>query len=289
MTAARPRWPARTRPAHTGRRRLARDVRERNRGTLAQPTGITQPARRARGDHHREANGPFGTAATRRATSVGLTRYEDRHSVARVIFHGNQGELRQPYREGQEDQLGALGFALNALVVWNAQYMDDAIAYLRANGHEIADEDLQRLSPLQHEHTSRCSATSPSRCPTNLPQDNGARYADSVTALSVRSCSIATGRPSRGAWRRWRRSNGRRTRAFDGWSDPRARGPDPDRGRCRVGEAAQPWATHRYLGHRDASQFATRRWFPSQPVRDGPRDEVPDPVWSMGGGSCVGS
>jgi hypothetical protein len=38
---------------------------------------------------------------------------------------------RKPYREGQEDQLGALGFALNALVVWNAQYIDDAIAYLR--------------------------------------------------------------------------------------------------------------------------------------------------------------
>ncbi len=88
----------------------------------------------------------------RRAMSIGLTRHEGRHSVARVIFHGNQGELRQPYREGQEDQLGALGFALNALVVWNAQYMDDAIAHLRATGHEITDEDLKRLSPLQHEH-----------------------------------------------------------------------------------------------------------------------------------------
>ncbi|MGH2969421.1 MAG: Tn3 family transposase, partial [Solirubrobacteraceae bacterium] len=88
----------------------------------------------------------------RRATSIGLTRHEGRHSVARVIFHGNQGQLRQPYREGQEDQLGALGFALNALVVWNAQYMDDAIAHLRATGHQITHEDLKRLSPLQHEH-----------------------------------------------------------------------------------------------------------------------------------------
>jgi hypothetical protein len=88
----------------------------------------------------------------RRQSSVGLTRHEGRHSVARIIFHGNRGELRQPYREGQEDQLGALGFALNALVLWNAQYLDDAIAYLRATGHDISDEDLQRLSPLQHEH-----------------------------------------------------------------------------------------------------------------------------------------
>jgi hypothetical protein len=37
-------------------------------------------------------------------------------------------------------------------VLWNAQYLDDAIAYLRATGHEITDEDLQRLSPLQYEH-----------------------------------------------------------------------------------------------------------------------------------------
>jgi hypothetical protein len=58
-----------------------------------------------------------------------------------------------PYREGQEDQLGALGFALNALVVWNARYMDDAIAYLRATGHEITDEDLKRLSPLRNRST----------------------------------------------------------------------------------------------------------------------------------------
>ena len=88
----------------------------------------------------------------RRETGVGLNRHESRHSVARVIFHGNEGQLRQPYRDGQEDQLGALGFALNALVLWNAQYLDDAIAQLRATGHQITDEDLRRLSPLQHEH-----------------------------------------------------------------------------------------------------------------------------------------
>jgi Tn3 transposase DDE domain len=58
---------------------------------------------------------------------------------------------RRPYRDGQEDQLGALGFALNALVLWNAQCLDDANAQLRATVHQITDEDLRRLSPLQHE------------------------------------------------------------------------------------------------------------------------------------------
>jgi hypothetical protein len=86
---------------------------------------------------------------------VGLNRHESRHSVARLIFHGNEGQLRQPYR----DQLGALGFALNALVLWNAQYLDDAIAQLRATGHQITDEDLRRLSPLQHEHIKMLGRT----------------------------------------------------------------------------------------------------------------------------------
>ena len=65
---------------------------------------------------------------------------------------GNEGQLRQPYREGQEDRLGALGFAGNALVLWNAECLDDAIARLRVTGRVIADEVLRRLSPLQYEH-----------------------------------------------------------------------------------------------------------------------------------------
>ena len=88
----------------------------------------------------------------RRCIGVHINRHEGRHSVARIIFHGNRGELRQPYREGQEDQLAALGFALNVLVLWNTQYMDDAVNHLRRDGREISDEHLARLSPLHYEH-----------------------------------------------------------------------------------------------------------------------------------------
>jgi TnpA family transposase len=48
-----------------------------------------------------------------------LNRGEGRHSLAREVFHGRRGELRQRYREGQEDQLGALGLVVNVLVLWN--------------------------------------------------------------------------------------------------------------------------------------------------------------------------
>jgi TnpA family transposase len=88
----------------------------------------------------------------RRSTLTQLNRHEGRHSLARTIFHGQRGELRQRYREGQEDQLGALGLVMNALILWNTRYMDAALSYLRASGREIKPEDEARLSPLGSKH-----------------------------------------------------------------------------------------------------------------------------------------
>lgn len=90
--------------------------------------------------------------AYRRRILVQLNRGELRHSLARVVFHGNRGELRQPYREGQEDQLGALGLILNVLVLWNTRYMNLAVEHLQANGVTVLQQDLVRLSPLVHSH-----------------------------------------------------------------------------------------------------------------------------------------
>ena len=53
----------------------------------------------------------------RRQIHTRLNTQESRHALARRIFHGRRGELRQAYREGQEDQLGALGLVLNAVVL----------------------------------------------------------------------------------------------------------------------------------------------------------------------------
>ncbi len=53
----------------------------------------------------------------RRRILTQLNRGETRHTLARVVFHGQRGELRQPYREGQEDQLGALGLLIKVLVL----------------------------------------------------------------------------------------------------------------------------------------------------------------------------
>jgi hypothetical protein len=85
----------------------------------------------------------------RRAMNRQLTVQESRHTLARTRCNGRRGQIHQAYREGQEDQLGALGLVLNAVVLWNSRYLDAAVHQLRAQGE---DEDVARLSPLVSAH-----------------------------------------------------------------------------------------------------------------------------------------
>ncbi len=60
--------------------------------------------------------------------------------------------MRQRYREGQEEQLGALGLVVNAMVLWNTLYMNRALEEMRGRGMKIVPEDIERLSPLGYDH-----------------------------------------------------------------------------------------------------------------------------------------
>jgi TnpA family transposase len=86
----------------------------------------------------------------RRMIGSQLNLHESRHALARHIRHGQHGQLREHYRQGMENQLGALGLALNGTVLWNTLYMNKAVAQLRAAGRPIAEELLVGLSPLMH-------------------------------------------------------------------------------------------------------------------------------------------
>ena len=88
----------------------------------------------------------------RRRILTQLNRGEGRHAVARTICHGDRGEIRKRYREGQEDQLGALGLVTNAVVLWNTIYMQAALDHIRQESMEIREEDEARLSPLLYGH-----------------------------------------------------------------------------------------------------------------------------------------
>ncbi|GAA1003343.1 hypothetical protein Aple_003330 [Acrocarpospora pleiomorpha] len=89
----------------------------------------------------------------RRMIGAQLNVQEARHRLARKIAFGNRGQLRQRYREeGMEDQLGALGLTLNAVVWWNSLYIDAAVARLREQGFPVTDEMCARLSPIAFDH-----------------------------------------------------------------------------------------------------------------------------------------
>ena len=93
--------------------------------------------------------------AYRRRVLVQLNRHEARHNLARELFHGDRGQVRKRYREGQEDQLSSLGLVLNAGALWNTLYLDQAVSHLRGSsteGAEVRDDDLARVSPLMHAH-----------------------------------------------------------------------------------------------------------------------------------------
>lgn len=90
----------------------------------------------------------------RRRILTQLNRGEGRHAVARAICHGQRGEIRKRYREGQEDQLGALGLVTNALVLWNTIYIQASLDRLRQQGEDVKEEDEARLSPLGYKHVN---------------------------------------------------------------------------------------------------------------------------------------
>lgn len=91
-------------------------------------------------------------AGYRRRISIQLNHGEQRHQLARRVFHGRSGQLWQKYQDGQEDQLGTLGLVVNIIVLWNTLYMNKIISYLTATGRKIDDDHFSRLTPLAFKH-----------------------------------------------------------------------------------------------------------------------------------------
>ena len=83
---------------------------------------------------------------------MGLLSQELRHKLGRRIHLGDRGEIRSPLRQGQEEQLGALGLALNSVVHWNAVYMQEALSQLANRAVAIDPADITRLSPIFWRH-----------------------------------------------------------------------------------------------------------------------------------------
>ena len=88
----------------------------------------------------------------RRRIHTQLNHGEMRHDVARHIFYRHKGKIYKRYQRGLEEQLGALGLVVNAVVVWNTDYMTAILGVLEAMGHDVLEDDIARVSPLKTKH-----------------------------------------------------------------------------------------------------------------------------------------
>ena len=117
----------------------------------------------------------------RRRILTQLNRGESRHAVARAIFHGQRGELRQRYREGQEDQLGALGLVVNAVVLWSmpcdvimptTSQAGPAVTPPQFSHHHLPPHSEPWLPTIQRSSGSRlCNSGRAGRRSTSLNRD----------------------------------------------------------------------------------------------------------------------
>jgi hypothetical protein len=83
---------------------------------------------------------------------LGLNKGEALSALARKLFFGGQGEIRDRTYEDQLNAVSALNFLLAAIVVWNTVHLQACLRRLRTDGHTVDDADLRFLSPLMRRH-----------------------------------------------------------------------------------------------------------------------------------------
>jgi TnpA family transposase len=88
----------------------------------------------------------------RRKVLLGLNKGELLNHLARKLFFGGQGEMRDRTYEDQLNAASSLNFLLAAIVVCNTVHMQACIRRLQADGETISDDDLRYLSPLMRRH-----------------------------------------------------------------------------------------------------------------------------------------
>lgn len=89
--------------------------------------------------------------AFRRRIQRGLNKGEAMNALARAIFFGKRGELRERELQNQLQRASALNILINAICVWNTRYFEKAIEHLKIR--ECLDEELlKHISPLNWAH-----------------------------------------------------------------------------------------------------------------------------------------
>ena len=74
------------------------------------------------------------------------------HSLVRSVCVGHLGELRLCDLSAQHIRAGCLQLVTAIVITWNAAYLAAAADKLRAEGVQVADEQLAHILPLASEH-----------------------------------------------------------------------------------------------------------------------------------------
>lgn len=93
----------------------------------------------------------ISSEALRRKIHRGLNKGEAMNALARAIFFGKHGELRERALQDQLQRASALNILINAISVWNTVYLSQAIEFKKTQG-TFKEELMQHTSPLGWEH-----------------------------------------------------------------------------------------------------------------------------------------
>jgi TnpA family transposase len=88
----------------------------------------------------------------RRRVLLGLNMGVSLNSLARKLFYGGQGEIRDRTYEEQLNAASSLNLLLAVIVVWNTVHIQACLRRLKADGRPVEEDDLKHLSPLLREH-----------------------------------------------------------------------------------------------------------------------------------------
>lgn len=88
----------------------------------------------------------------RRRVLLGLNKGEALNALARKLFFGGQGEIRDRTYDDQLNAASALNLLLAAIVVWNTVHLQACLRRLRTDGMVVDEADLRFLSPLMRRH-----------------------------------------------------------------------------------------------------------------------------------------
>ena len=88
----------------------------------------------------------------RRKIHRGLNKGEAMNGLARAIFFGKQGELRERTIQNQLQRATALNLIINAISIWNTLYLEKAIDYKKSIDEGVNEDLITHISPLGWEH-----------------------------------------------------------------------------------------------------------------------------------------